>query len=261
MGLRRDNVLFEDKKDKRELVRESDDSEDSSSDVEGEATFTDEDEGEEEDVETKTQAVPKSASGKVKTMRGRNERVMPPEECRSHLRRLFGNKGGDAEMCFLMFGRHGPHALVNADRLSPASADMFFLDCLLVTPTRFRPPAKMGEQLFEHPHNELLSKVLVTTYNLRDQNAELLKAQEKDSSIDETTKRRLLGRLLETLVQLQVDVNSFMDSSKNPTRLGQGKLPPAGVKQNLEKKEGLFRMHMMVRTLYCVALTRSDKPC
>jgi DNA-directed RNA polymerase I subunit RPA1 len=25
-----------------------------------------------------------------------------------------------------------------------------------------------------------------------------------------------------------------------------GKLPPAGVKQGLEKKEGLFRKHMMV---------------
>lgn len=156
-------------------------------------------------------------------------------------------------MCSLMFGRHGPHALVTVDRLSPASADMFFLDCLLVTPTRFRPPAKMGETLFEHPHNELLSRVLVTTFSLRDQNEELRKAQAKDSVVDDASRRRLLGRLLETLIQLQVDVNSFMDSSKNPTRVGRGKLPPAGVKQNLEKKEGLFRMHMMVcDLLFCL---------
>ena len=55
-----------------------------------------------------------------------------------------------------------------------------------------------------------------------------------------------MGMLLEALVQLQVDVNSFMDSSKNPAPMRQGKLPPPGVKQGLERKEGLFRKHMMV---------------
>lgn len=218
-----------------EHVNESDSEE--PSDEEGEATFTDEEEN-----TNRNQALPKSASGKAKTIRGRNERVMPPEECRAHLRRLFDN---EKPICALMFGRHGPHAVVSVDRLSPASADMFFLDCLLVTPTRFRPPAKMGETLFEHPHNELLSKVLTTTFSLRDQNADLLKSQAKDSTVDEATRRRLLSRLLETLVQLQVDVNSFIDSSKNPVKMRQGKLPTPGVKQNLEKKEGLFRMHMM----------------
>jgi len=37
-----------------------------------------------------------------------------------------------------------------------------------------------------------------------------------------------------------------MDSNKNPQIIRYGKLPPAGVKQTLEKKEGLFRKHMMV---------------
>ena len=52
--------------------------------------------------------------------------------------------------------------------------------------------------------------------------------------------------MLEALIKLQHDVNSFMDSTKNPTIMRQGKLPPQGVKQLLEKKEGLFRKHMMV---------------
>jgi hypothetical protein len=49
------------------------------------------------------------------------------------------------------------------------------------------------------------------------------------------------------MVTLQNDVNSFIDSSKSTTPVRQGKLPTPGVKQGLEKKEGLFRMHMMVR--------------
>lgn len=207
---------------------------------EGEATFS-ADEGDE--PQGKTNELPKSVSGRVKTARGRNERVMAPEECRAHLRQLFAN---EQAMCSLLFGRHGPFAPLSPDKLSFASADMFFMECLLVSPTRFRPPAKMGETLFEHPQNELLAKVLSTSYRLRDLSDELKKVTEKDSTVEEALRRKVLGSLLDALVQLQVDVNSFIDSSKNPTRVRQGKLPPPGVKQNLEKKEGLFRMHMMV---------------
>ena len=41
-----------------------------------------------------------------------------------------------------------------------ASHEMFFLDVLLVAPNRTRPPMRVGLQIFEHPHNQALSKVL-----------------------------------------------------------------------------------------------------
>lgn len=216
----------------------------SDSEPEGETTFSDhgEDAMDVDHHASNTAELPKTASGRVKTVRGRNERVMAPDECRAHLRRLFHNED---VICSFVFGRHGPFSPLK-DGLAHASADMFFLQVLPVSPTRFRPPAKMGETLFEHPQNELLTKVLNTSYRLRDLNADLRAAGEKDSGVDETAKNRIFSQLLETLVQLQIDVNSFMDSSKNPAPMRQGKLPPAGVKQGLEKKEGLFRMHMMV---------------
>lgn len=196
------------------------------------------------DAESKKEtALPRAANGKVKTLRGRNERVVAPEECRAHLRRLFKN---EAVMCALLFGRHGPFATLSSDQLSFASADMFFMDVLPVSPTRFRPPAKMGETLFEHPQNELLSRVLQTSYRMRDINISLREASQKGPDYDAAARKAVMGALLERLVQLQIDVNSFMDSSKNPQIVRQGKLPPAGVKQGLEKKEGLFRKHMMV---------------
>lgn len=221
-----------------------DDADDASdSEPEGELTYTDEEETEAPSRPSK-ETLPKSASGKVKTIRGRNERVIPPEECRAHLRRLFKNC---PVICSLLFGRHGPFAPLSRYGLSLASPDMFFMDVLLVPPTRFRPPAKMGETLFENPQNELLAKVLNTSYRLRDLNAELAAASAKTETADEVSRRRLLGSLLEALIQLQVDVNSFLDSNKNPQPFRQGKLPPPGIKQGLEKKEGLFRKHMMVR--------------
>ncbi|KAL5507950.1 hypothetical protein ACEPAH_5568 [Sanghuangporus vaninii] len=241
MGLKRDNVLYQERQWGRNEERiDGDDSASEESEGEGEGTFSDD----EQEIQQapKTKSLPKSASGKVKTIRGRDERILAPEECRELLRRLFAN---ERAICSLMFGKHGPFARVDVDQLSPASADMFFVDCILVPPTRFRPPAKMGDTLFEHPHNELLSKILSTSYSLRDQVDALRKASEKNSSVDDASRRRMLGRLLEGLIQLQVDVNSYIDSSKNPQRMRQGRLPPAGVKQKLEKKEGLFRMNMM----------------
>lgn len=186
---------------------------------------------------------PRAANGRAKSSRGRNERVVAPEECRAHLRLLFQR---EPIMCSLIFGRHGPFAPLTTHGLSLAHADMFFLSVLPVTPTRFRPPAKMGEILFEHPQNELLAKVLQTSYRLRDLNIRLREASEKKEGFDEVIRRQVLGTLLDTLIQLQVDVNSFMDSGKNPAPVRQGKLPPPGIKQLLEKKEGLFRKHMMV---------------
>ncbi|KAJ7178928.1 hypothetical protein C8R46DRAFT_1071922 [Mycena filopes] len=206
-----------------------------------------EEEEEEEDEITKETAskdsnLPRAANGKVKTKRGRNERVVTPEECRAHLRRLFRN---EAVMCSLLYGRHGPFAPLSRDGLSFASADMFFLDAVPVAPTRFRPAAKMADKLFEHPQNELLEKILKTSYRMRDQNITLRAASQKTPEFDDVLRRKAMSALLESLVQLQIDVNSFMDSSKNPAPTRLGKLPPAGVKQGLEKKEGLFRKHMM----------------
>ncbi|KAF4619599.1 hypothetical protein D9613_005174 [Agrocybe pediades] len=214
---------------------ETEDEEDDEEELEGEDVMSDAE-------KSKEISLPKAANGKVKTLRGRNERVVAPEECRAHLRRLFHN---EAIICALIFGRHGPFAPLSPDQLSFASADMFFLDVLPVSPTRFRPPAKMADTLFEHPQNELLAKVLQTSYRMRDINISLREASQKGSGADASARKAIMSALLERLVQLQIDVNSFMDSSKNPQVMRQGKLPPAGVKQGLEKKEGLFRKHMM----------------
>lgn len=245
LGLRRPNVLHDSPTltSKTTSVPDVEDSDVDMSDAEGagDPTFSDEDESEKEE---RKEGVARAANGRIKGIRGRNERIMPAAECRAHLRRLFHN---EATMCALIYGRHGPLAPVTSSGLSMASADMFFMDVIPVAPTRFRPPAVMNDTIFEHPQNELLGKVLTTSYRLRDLNTQLRAASLKGEAFDDAERRRILGSLLETLVQLQVDVNSFIDSSKNPAPVRQGKLPPQGVKQGLEKKEGLFRKHMMVR--------------
>ncbi|KAG8827052.1 hypothetical protein FRC19_005756 [Serendipita sp. 401] len=186
--------------------------------------------------------VARAINGKVKSSRGRNERLMPPEEVRAHLRWLFRN---ERDICSLIFGRQGHYSKDSSAESSSVSADIFFLDVVAVSPTRFRPASRMDDKLFEHPHNEYLTKILNISLMLRDVNNELQAISAKGASATQLDKERVLTRLFENLIALQAGVNSFIDSSKNTQPVRQGKLPAPGVKQGLEKKEGLFRMHMM----------------
>ncbi|POW13373.1 hypothetical protein PSTT_03820 [Puccinia striiformis] len=154
----------------------------------------------------------------------------------------------------LLYGSRYP--AVHSDRQqAPASADMFFLEVVPVPPSRFRPAAMMGGMTLESPQNQLLTQILTQTIKLRDFNSELettsrrLKLEKHLNATEiaalQTTRAKLYRQVLEACVGMQIVVNSLMDSTKNPTSMGPGKLPPQGIKQILEKKEGLFRMNMM----------------
>jgi DNA-directed RNA polymerase I subunit RPA1 len=142
--------------------------------------------------------------------------------------------------------------------------DMFFLSVLPVPPNKFRPLSKMGDQLFEHPQNLYLTEVLKSNIAIVDSQSAELKSNEK---------------MLNALVALQVGVNNFLDSSGAPNV--NGKLASPGIRQLLEKKDGLFRKHMMGKRVnyaarsvispdpnietneigVCVFLTFSDPSC
>ncbi|KAA1095846.1 hypothetical protein PGTUg99_033719 [Puccinia graminis f. sp. tritici] len=179
------------------------------------------------------------------------ERMMLAQEARAHLNQLFIN---EPEICGLLYGSRFP-ALQSHREQAPASADMFFLEVVPVPPSRFRPAAIMGGMTLESPQNQLLTQILTQTIKLRDLNSDLATTSkrikvEKDLDSSEvealqTTRAKLYRQVLEACVGMQVAVNSLMDSTKNPTNMGPGKLPPQGIKQLLEKKDGLFRMNMM----------------
>lgn len=122
-------------------------------------------------------------------------------------------------------------------------ANIFFLEVLVVPPTRFRQPQKLGDEVHENTQNELLARVLNTTMQIKDLNEQLLGLR-KDMTGAAEERRLVFNRLMNAFVTLQNDVNGVIDSTKNgnPASAQTG-LP--GIKQALEKKEGLFRKHMM----------------
>lgn len=121
------------------------------------------------------------------------------------------------------------------------TADMFFIRHVLVPPNKFRPETKSGDgEITEASQNSLYKQILRKCSILNQIRAEIIGAPS-----DSTFRRRDFRDLQNAWIGLQDAVNSLVDSNKNPVQGAAAKQNEEGIKQKLEKKEGLFRKNMM----------------
>lgn len=163
---------------------------------------------------------------------GANGRYLLSSEVRNILVTLFEH---EQQLMSVLF-RNRP----NFDSQS-ISGDMFFLKNIVVPATRFRLPAARGEEVVESTTNTLLVKVLSTGMKIRDLNGTIAKMRLEKIGLPE--RKVTFAALMNAFVELQNDVNGFIDSTKGNQKTGS--VPVPGIKQTLEKKEGLFRKNMM----------------
>ena len=196
----------------------------------------DEDEEEEEEDETGEAVMSENevepAAKAPKKNSQRTQEYILSSAVRNHLRRLFEN---ESAILTLLFNVNGSGIQLTADN--------FFFTVIVVPPTRYRPPVREGETIRESPQNTQLTRILNTCQRI----AQLNVQREGETAKNSTDKYRYLHQQIDAFVQLQLDVNSLVDSSGSQSladRLS-GRVPPPGIKQTLEKKEGLFRKHMM----------------
>lgn len=120
-------------------------------------------------------------------------------------------------------------------------SEVFFLQAVAVPPNRFRPPMHLGGMVVEHGQNQYLTKIL--------QSNELVRSNFASNSE---------ALAYKFWIDLQTHVNCYMDSAKDPS-LNQNAAP--GIRQLLERKEGMFRKHMMgKRVNYCCRSVISPDP-
>lgn len=93
-----------------------------------------------------------------------------------------------------------------------------------VPPDRFRPANNVGDMVYEHPQNTILVKILNGNLDL------VALSKEENSSMASMT------QTLRLWLQLQNALNALLDSSTADDTFG-----ITGIRQQLEKKEGLFR--------------------
>ena len=159
-----------------------------------------------------------------------------------------------------------PRSTSNAAEHLPGSGKgytLFFLRTLSVPPSRFRPPVVMANMTVEHSQNFYLSKVIELNARLRSSfhvTRELItEERELRNALSNSADGTDIARRLKTVreekeksqalslgiwVDLQTQVNCFMDSTRDPKGTAAAN-SPNGIRQLLEKKEGIFRKHMM----------------
>lgn len=124
---------------------------------------------------------------------------------------------------------------------SPVTADMFFIRIIFVPPNRFRPEAKTGEgEIAEAQQNTLYKQILTQCESLN-----LIRKEMNGSALDLSYRQRDFRDLQNVWVLLQDAVNSLIDRDRNPIQGLSGRQTAEGIKQLLEKKDGLFRRNMM----------------
>ncbi|XP_077865105.1 DNA-directed RNA polymerase I subunit RPA1-like [Saccoglossus kowalevskii] len=174
---------------------------------------------------------------------GLNEVYLTPQDAREHMKLIIQNEGS---LLHHLFG-----ALADEQGMaSPKSVDVFFLDVVPVPPSRFRPISQVGDKRFENPQTSNLSNVLGESIKLQ-RIVRIIKIQdcsqdEAENDIDMSVLGQVAGKnneekLHNCWISLQTRVNCVVDSDLD--RLNSDKHP--GIRQILEKKDGLLRKHMM----------------
>ncbi|KAI1764352.1 beta and beta-prime subunits of DNA dependent RNA-polymerase [Hypoxylon sp. FL1150] len=122
-------------------------------------------------------------------------------------------------------------------------ADNFFIQTVLVPPNKYRPEARQGDgAIAEAQQNSLYKQILASCAKIAQIHNEI---SQHGADPDSTARKRDISEMHEACVQLQDCVNSLIDRDRNPIRGAAGKRNEDGIKQKLEKKEGLFRKNMM----------------
>jgi DNA-directed RNA polymerase I subunit RPA1 len=121
------------------------------------------------------------------------------------------------------------------------TADMFFIRNLLVPPNKFRPEAKTGiGQIAEAQQNNLYKSILRQCTTINQISKEI-----KGAEVESRFRQRDYNDLQNAWVGLQDAVNALLDNEKSTVRTRANMQPDEGIKQKLEKKDGLFRKNMM----------------
>lgn len=243
-----------------ELKRKQGNIEDDDTDEEN---LNDEEEEEEEDDEDNLDS--RGLSQAARRAANRNteaDKYLHPQEVEAQIKMLWLNSG--EILNFIWCRALGKSAMV-VDLATAESWRIFFMRVVLIPPNRFRPMGKVGDVTSEHPQNIHLKKILEQNLRIRVLQNELSKkgaaigAEADEDNEAPARSQNELSRLISAWIQLQDAVNCYMDSSKDPNPLANNS--SIGIRQLLERKEGLFRRNMMgKRVNYCCRSVISPDP-
>ena len=157
-------------------------------------------------------------------------------DVKSRLKLLFER---EQEILSLVYSSRSP-----SKKATKVTEEMFFVQTIFVPPNKYRPESKTGDsEINESSQNSLYKTILRTAETVTKIYHDV--ANPEQASSNSNLQRRDFTDLQEAWCQIQDAVNSLIDRDRNPLQGAAGKKNEDGVKQKLEKKEGLFRKNMM----------------
>ncbi|KAL9703026.1 hypothetical protein quinque_006544 [Culex quinquefasciatus] len=180
-------------------------------------------------------------------------KVVLAEEAQKSFRELYANDGKLLTLLFPIM------ATSSATMRHPV--DLFFMNVIPVQPPLVRPVRRVeGQEILEHPQTTILRNILMANAVLRSILVMSTKDDEALGAMDVEMKKVYEsakgGTGLEKLYLAWIDLQNFVDQSldinmSQEKQKGRG----CGLKQIIEKKEGLVRMHMMGKRVNYAART------
>ncbi|KKK14769.1 hypothetical protein P175DRAFT_0522137 [Aspergillus ochraceoroseus IBT 24754] len=195
------------------------------------ASVTSETHGAEEEV-ARGNAVVAQAESKRQDA-GETQQYMPSSEVHATMTLLFEKEG---EILNLVY-----NSRPTSKKDSKVNADMFFIKNILVPPNKYRPSASQGSNaIMEAQQNTPFTQILKNCDIINQ-----ISKERQNSGADSATRVRDYRDLLHAIVQLQDTVNGLIDRDRSGATGAAAAKAANGIKQILEKKEGLFRKNMM----------------
>ena len=222
-----------------------------------------EDKENEEDDEMSEEEEEKVKKGIEKEVNTKRQNYLLSIEVMSHIEKLFLNDSG---LVSLLFGnmKYDPSTEYKIS-ITTSGTNMFFIRELIVPPNRFRPENASfgGDENYYHYQTSAYRKILALDNDIKElskkvnenkenklkEDDEMIKNKnEQNENENEKSKNRnsiqktYFSDLVTKCVQLQLAINTLFDSSKALSKKDQ---ESKGIRQIIEKKEGILRMKMM----------------
>lgn len=192
------------------------------------------------------------------------DQLINPLEVKQHVENLFAH---NSSAMVALYGKFKTNAAIKQSVAKgyickKFSSEFFFIDVLPVTPNRFRPESQLNGQSFLHAHTLLYTKVLALNDELKEmisqkngngpiennQHSKNKKKSKPQTNVVENEeipqiieKSTLITQMFKKWIEIQEAINFLYNSDLN-MKSGDKE---SGIKQLLEKKEGIFRMKIM----------------
>ena len=201
-----------------------------------------------------------------KSQAGEREKTeLTSQEIKDHFKSLYQTDKDMMSTMFPMLKQEESKELNNGRKEpysddSACSTDVFFVEVLAVPPPNTRPCQYTGGTMTIHPQSTSLQRLLETIAVLK-QVLQVVRQDVEESNLSTEARAMIKGlrgdnitaKMDATWKEMQADVDRILDremnTSKNNAKSGWG------FKQLIERKQGLFRMHMMGKRVNFAART------